>query len=424
MNKLKILHLSTSNEQGGAFIAMQRLHVAMRKAGMDSNVLVLRKHGEYPNTVQVSKIKFIFISLITQLQKKWRQRWFGKTKDEYGLFSYAKYGEDVSHYEVFKQADVVYIHWVSGFLSLRSMNRILKTGKRVVIFLHDMWHITGGCHYSFECNKYETLCNCCQMFKRNKYKDCSYKQFKKKLRMFAKHGNVLFCTPSSWLTECTSKSPFAQNKKVIHITYPLDTSIFKPIDKQCARYALNLPIDKKFICFGAADGTDSPYKGWRYMEEALKIFKKNVNLDAEVLIFGSEYSQAIANKVPFPVHFTGRLYDYYSLALTYSAVDVYVTPTLADNLPQTCLEAMACGIPIVGFNVGGIPDMVEHAKTGYLAQYKDSSDLAAGIKYVLTHESYEHLSRNAVNKVHDLAEEVKIASLHKALLLELKSIFS
>jgi glycosyltransferase involved in cell wall biosynthesis len=105
-------------------------------------------------------------------------------------------------------------------------------------------------------------------------------------------------------------------------------------------------------------------------------------LKIEIIIFGSNYSREIADSIPFPVHFLGRLYDDYSLVIAYNCMDVFVIPSLAENFPKTILESLSSNTPVIGFNVGGIPDMVnEH--TGYLAEYKNSEDLAKGISLVL-----------------------------------------
>jgi glycosyltransferase involved in cell wall biosynthesis len=408
-HSMKILHLSTS-DVGGAGIAASRIHLAMKKSQLDSNMLVLYKQGDDPDIQCVKGLGKLYPRLGEELRKRIDKR----VRSEYGMFSYAKYGMDVTDYDVFNQADIIYIHWVHGssFLSLSNIDQILKTKKQIVIFLHDMWYITGGCHYSFDCNKYQTECNHCQMLTTNKYKDISYKQFKKKAHIFAKYDNLSFVTASKWMTECVKKSALATNKKVACIPYPLNLSIFKPHDKQFSRTIFNLPPDKKIVCFGAILAISNSYKGWSYLEIALKKLKERDINDIEVLIFGSCFNQAIVDQIPFPVHFSGHLHDAYSLSLIYNAVDVYVTPTLAEAFGQTCLESMACGTPVVGFNVGGIPDMIEHKKNGYLARYKDSDDLANGIEYVLDSDNYKDLSKQAVRKVHDLSSESVITELH------------
>lgn len=411
---MKILHISTQDAQLGAPIATNRLHKAMRKAGVDSRMFVLHKMGQDKNVFQVSKLdEKVFAVLKNYITKKIT----GKTKHEYGLFSCAKLGVNAISYEVVAEADIIYIHWTSSsFLSLSGIEKIIKTGKPVVAVLHDMWHITGGCHHSFDCEKYRTHCHNCQMLMTDKYKDVAYKQFKRKLKMFAKYENISFIAPSQWLIGCVQNSPFAKNKKTKCIPNAIDTTLFRPIDRAIARKILNLPAEKKLICFGAESGQKNPYKGWHYLEKALQNLKRDGEKDIETIIFGSESCQETANKIPFPVHFFGRLHDTYSLMLLYNAVDAFVTPSLADNFPLTCLESLSCGTPVVGFNVGGIPDMIEHRKNGYLAEYKNSEDLAEGIKYILFAGEYETLSQNARDKAISLSSEEKIVEQHIHLL--------
>ena len=83
--------------------------------------------------------------------------------------------------------------------------------------------------------------------------------------------------------------------------------------------------------------------------------------------------------------------------MIYNAADVFLLPSLSENLPNTIMEAMACGTPCVGFEVGGIPEMIDHKQNGYVARYKDAADLAEGIRYVL--DNREELGRNAREKV-------------------------
>jgi glycosyltransferase involved in cell wall biosynthesis len=156
------------------------------------------------------------------------------------------------------------------------------------------------------------------------------------------------------------------------------------------------------------------------MEAALQLLnQKNID-DIEGVIFGSNFNQEIVNKIPFPVHFVGHLNDEYSMALLYNSVDVYVTPSLAEAFGQTCLEAMACGIPVVGFNVGGIPDMIEHEKNGYLAEYKNSNDLANGVDHVLCKWNYKQISQHAIEKVNNYFSEQSVISQHIRLLNTIK----
>jgi len=415
---MKILHLSTYDIAGGAAIAASRIHRAMKKADLDSQMLVLSKSSHDNLILSVSKFER---KLYTPLRNRLESKLKGQIKQEYGWFSYAKCGVDISGFEAFKQADIVYIHWVqASFISLSGIEKIIKSGKRIVFFLHDMWHITGGCHHSFECNKYKTCCNSCQMFASRKLKDISYIQFERKRKIFEKYNNISFISPSQWLTQCIRESPFSINKPVARIPVPLDFSVYKPLNKDVARDIFNLPHDKKLVCFGADGGAANPYKGWSYMEKTLQNLKHDNEKNIEAVIFGSYLNQKIVNSVPFPVHFMGRLHDAFSLAVLYSAVDVYVSPTLADNFPQICLESLACGTPVVGFNIGGVPDMVDHMKNGYLAVYKNSEDFADGIRYILNADNYEELSQNARSKAISLSSETIVIEQHMSFLKSLK----
>ena len=155
------------------------------------------------------------------------------------------------------------------------------------------------------------------------------------------------------------------------------------MDKAAARQVLNIDADETVITFGAVT-VNSPYKGWVYLLKALELLKQDNSLsNVTVLIFGSGYNKEIAEVLPFKTRFMGFLSDEYSISLVYNASDVFVVPSVADNLPTTVLESLSCGTPVVGFNVGGIPDMISHRENGYLANYKDAADITKGILYCI-----------------------------------------
>jgi glycosyltransferase involved in cell wall biosynthesis len=246
-----------------------------------------------------------------------------------------------------------------------------------------MWTFTGGCHYSFTCNKYKTECNNCQFFPKDKVKDLAYKEFHKKQKLFPKYDNLYFVSPSKWLYNCTNEATLTKDKPSYHIPNFLDDKMFKPFDKKVAKRILNIDENEIVIAFGAI-AIDSPYKGWKYLQEALEILSEDENYkNIHILIFGSGYNKEVANRVPFKTKFAGFLTSEYATTLMYNAADIFVAPSLADNLPYTILESEYCGTPVVAFNTGGIPDLIEHKENGYLANYKDAKDLAVGIKYCL-----------------------------------------
>ena len=168
-----------------------------------------------------------------------------------------------------------------------------------------------------------------------------------------------------------------------HIPNILDTRVFKSVDKRFARKVLGLPEEGIIVSFGAFF-LSSAYKGWLELSRALQKLKKLwPQENITVLVFGGGFNSKIAEQIPFTTRFMGFLKDEYSTVLIYNSTDVFVTPSLADNFPTTVLESLACGTSVVGFNIGGIPDMIQHKENGYLAEYKNADDLAAGIKYCI-----------------------------------------
>lgn len=208
----------------------------------------------------------------------------------------------------------------------------------------------------------------------------------------------------------------------------LDIDIFKPIGKLPARNILSLSKNtknKRIILFGAISATANKLKGFKYLKEAISKLEKMKAFDKGELclvIFGASHSRDI-EKIPFQVEFLGRLYDDFSLALSYSAADIFIIPSHQDNLPNTVMESLSCGTPVVGFNIGGISEMIEHQVNGYLSEYKSSESLAEGIKWILEDENRAFKLREAARKkaVEKYSLEIqakRYVSLYKKLLNE------
>lgn len=374
---MKILHLSTYDKNGGAGIAAGRLNQVMIDAGIDSRMLVLCKKSQEDNVYGLqgawNKIKNAVLSYLSLAFKD-------KVLKVPFYHSLGLVGFDVSKMECVRDANIIYIHWVNdNFLSLNNLSQIIALGKPIVFFMHDMWLLTGGCHHSFECQKYQKHCCDCPNIPNTFFSDLSSWVFARKKKKLLS-DNVFVQAPSRWLVECVCKSALFGNVVVENIPNTFNEKIFKPVNKEFARMMLNLPSKKKLILFGANGGHTNPYKGWRYLMEALQ--KSDLG-DVEVVVFGSKLDKTSMPEIPYRLHSIGALCDEYSLSLLYNAVDVFITPSLADNFPNTILESLACTTPVVAFNVGGIPDLVKHYETGYLAKYKDASDLADGIGWCL-----------------------------------------
>ena len=344
---------------------------------------------------------------VASLSKSWRLKskflwergviWLNNGMNKKGIFQVdiANAGTDITKMPEFNQADVIHLHWVNqGFLSLKDLERILASGKPVVMTLHDQWYFTGICHYSSNCEKYKTQCEKCPMVKGPGI-DLARRVFDRKRSMY-KGRNLTFVGCSRWMADLARQSALTQGHTVINIPNAIDTDVFAPMDKALARKKHNLPADKKLILFGAQRITD-PRKGFDYLVEAcehISMHHPTLPEQLGVVVLGGD-AESVKSALPLPVYPVDYLSNEAEIAELYNAVDLFVTPSLQDNLPNTIVEAMSCGVPCVGFNVGGIPEMISHKQDGYIADYCDSIDFAQGISWCLNESRHPSLCKAA-----------------------------
>lgn len=376
---MKVVHLQYHSESAGK--QALRLHQAFLDNGIESTVLSLYGEQSHENRVSALGRKARIVSTVDSKLQNYLVR---KSDKQLGLFSYPILGTDVSAHQYVVEADVIYIHWVLfGFLNISNLRKLAQLNKPIVFFMHDMWTITGGCHYSFDCERYSAGCGFCPLLSSNKKNDMSSALFRKKMKLFAAYSNLFFVTPSKWLYECAKQSLLTKDKPLFLIPNLVDNRIFKSFDSHIAKDLLDLDRNEIVIAFGAVS-VGSPYKGWSYLQKALDILRtRAVAEDITVLIFGSGYNKEIADSIPFKTKFMGYMKDDYSMNLIYNAADVFVAPSLAETFGLVVLEALSCGTAVVAFDVGGIPDLIMHKENGYLAKYKDPEDLAEGIEFCI-----------------------------------------
>jgi glycosyltransferase involved in cell wall biosynthesis len=313
--------------------------------------------------------------------------------------SIANTGADISKHPLVKSADIIHIHWINqGFLSLRDIKKLTNTGKPVVWTMHDLWTGTGICHYPCDCEKYKNKCQDCFLLSRYFPLDLARQTLVKKEK--ANLHSICYVGCSLWIAEKAKQSSLLKNAKITSISNPINTGIFYYRDKLSARKKFGLPENKKLLLFSAAKISDTR-KGGIYFQKACNLiceadleWKNNV----EIILMGSgdeKFLSGIKMKVNMLSYVSGDE----NIAAIYAAADVFVIPSLEDNLPNTIMEAMACGIPCVGFNTGGIPEMIDHKKNGYVAKYQNAEDLAAGIEWVLNNTVAMNLPEACIKKV-------------------------
>ena len=382
---MKVLLVSTSDLAGGGAIAAYRLMEALNKNGVKAKMLVRDKQSSSVTVAQVGTIIPKVMERLHIMSYLKGKLWEADTAD---------FGIDITRTEEYKEADIIHLHWVNqGMISLSCLKRMMKDGKKIVWTLHDEWPYLGICHYRGECQ--ETECRKCPLLPGN----IAHKRYLKKQELYKK-GNITFVGCSQWITERAQQA--LPETKVVHINNCIPHNIFRHIDQQEARKKLGLPLDKKIILFCSQNLNDER-KGFAYLQQALN----------QLTIHNSQF---IIKDSPSPLGDTegglstvciGKGGRYISspeeMATMYAAADVFVIPSLQDNLPNTIAEAMSCGTPCVGFNVGGIPEMIDHQQNGYVAKYKDVTDLAEGICYVLSHDMREaalHKASSAYGETH------------------------
>jgi glycosyltransferase involved in cell wall biosynthesis len=258
----------------------------------------------------------------------------------------------------------------------------------IVWTLHDMNTFTGGCHYDANCGRYKTGCGECPALDSESPNDLSRAIFKRKAAIFDRLSpeRLRIVTPSRWLADAARGSELLKKFSCEVIPYGLDLDVYKPMDRTLCRQELKIPVDAKVVLF-VADSNQNKRKGFSLLTEALAQIA-----DIQGLVLASIGGASNSMSASIPYISLGQLQDDKSIAAAYSAADVMVIPSLQDNLPNTVLEAMACGTPAVGFDVGGIPDMIQNGVTGFLAPLRDVNGLAGAVRLALSDENRGQLA--------------------------------
>ena len=398
---MRILHINKSDAVGGASVAATRLVESLNKSGVDAKMLVAEKKTNLPcvETITSSQYNKIRAWLYHKLEIS-RFIPHGKSNTLKHSYSIGEYGFDISKHPAVKEADIIHLHWFGeGFVSLKGLDKILKLGKPVVWTLHNMWSFTGGCLYSGECKRFTENCGLCKYLMDSASDDISFAQHNCKKQIYS-NSRFFPVACSNWLAKIAEQSTLLKGKHVISIPNLIDIDSFKPINRIEVRERLNLPKDKKLILFGAADVSD-PRKGMPHLFFALKLLAKRKYKDnMELIVFGKA-PETLANELPFPVRIMNYISSPEVLVDLYNAADVFVLPSLEDNLPNTVMEALSCGLPVAAFRVGGVPEMITHGYSGYLTPPSDGTGLAEGIEYLLEKSESRNCRAIAREKVEE-----------------------
>lgn len=387
---MRILIVNTSDLNGGAARAAYRLHKALLSKNIDSQMIVqVKSSDDYTVKYNFSKVQNVFNKFRPILDSV-----PVRCYDNKALFSpsWIPSREIVDRINELAP-DIVHLHWItSGMIRIEDLVRIQAP---IVWSLHDMWAFTGGCHYDEYCGRYKNVCGECVVLSSNNKNDISRKNFYRKQKTYSKIPNMTVIGLSKWMKISAQESALFRDKKIVNLPNPIDTKVFKPFDKISSRELWDLPVEKKLVLFGAMGATTDVRKGFNELSVSLKMLNRE---DLEFVVFGATLPSDPPN-LGCKVHYMGSLSDDVSLITLYSAVDLMVVPSLQENLSNAIVESLACGTPVVGFDIGGNSDLINHKFNGYLAQPFDSADLAKGIEWGIDNNNCNQLGENSRDKM-------------------------
>ena len=396
---MRVLIVNTSEQTGGAAVAARRLLLALGANGVKARMLVRNKQSQLLTVSALPCQRYAHWLFLWERITIWLRLHLRRQH----LFDIdtGRCGTDITRLPEFQEADVIHLHWVNqAMLSLDGIRHILDSGKPVVWTMHDVWPATAICHLTLDCRRFEQQCQYCRLLPGGGgRRDLAERTWRRKQRML-EHRRVSFVACSEWLAGEARRSALLAGQHVTSIPNPIDTQLFKSGDRQQARQLLGLPPEGPVILFVSQRATN-PYKGMSYLVEACQLLAAQHPQWASqvtVAILGGQ-AEELAKFLPMPSRALGYIADEERIVAAYQAADVFVLPSLSENLPNTIMEAMACGAPSVAFRVGGIPEEIDHRQNGYVADYQSSTDLAQGIRWALCEADRNSVRKACLQKV-------------------------
>ena len=373
---LKVVHLVAGHELGGAVRAALSLHHELKKAEIDSKILLQFGNSNSMDIEVIDKIKLNDVIRRLRYIKDQTPFRLHRNRKKY-IFSPGIFGMNLSDHNLIKNADVVHLNWITnGYVDLRTF-RLFK--KPIVWTLHDMWPFTGGCHYSLSCSNFKTGCGNCPHLGSKKLNDLSRWLVKRKKNFY--QVPITPVAVSSWLKKSAEESFLLSDNKIELIHNGVNTALFKPKEIELVRNKLNLSHQKKIIL---VDGQCTKHI-WKGRNE-LQICLENLKNEGLLLLFFGDTDESFINKIGIDSRNLSRIANDKMLCDVYNSADIFLTSTIQEAFGKTIIEAMACATPVVCFDATGPADIIEHQTNGYAATAFEPIDLANGVKWVLSDE--------------------------------------
>ena len=373
---MRILHVATS-DGGGAGRAAYRLHQGLLRLGHDSRMMVRTRVNEDETVIPWHPLH-ARISAALGRRLECLIGHLGRAEDAPWWVGLMPGFLPTTIHRL--EPDIVHLHWVcNGFLGVGEVASIKAP---LVWSFHDLGVLTEG--YAYLDSMLPAWCaeGFPQKIDGRSRSRFGHWCWDRRKRLWA-GKEIHAVAPSRWMAESAAASELFQNRRISHIPYGLDTEVFRPQDKTALRRELGLPLESRLILFGAANADGDPRKGGDLLIEALSCLRHAGTAESvEVVVFGGE-RDGPSTVHDFKCHRLGNLSDDRKLSSVYAACDVFIAPSREDNLPNTVLESLACGTPVVAFAIGGMPDMILPGKTGYLAEPFSGESIASAIRQAL-----------------------------------------
>ncbi len=361
---MRVCHLNTFVVRGGAARAMYRIHRGLLKQGVDSIVYTPNK------TIDDARV-FRHLPKRTYLQKVINRIRYFKTEHDFNRYRKTRpngvelFSDDRTYHwrDLERQlppADLYQLNWIAQFVDLGSFMSMVR--KPIVWRLSDMYAITGGCHYAMGCDAYKDVCGRCPQLGSLVEHDLAYASWERKARAYSFRTLADFhiVAPSRWLQKQVERSGLLGKFPVHHIPSGIDTDVFRPIPTDGLRESLGLsPLDQ--VILFVAEGVTNQRKGFHFLTQAIQSLTDSPNLVA--LTMGANSPQI---QLPFRHIHAGAIGSDGLMAALYNAADLTIVPSIEENFPSVGLESIACGTPVIGFDSGGIPEIVRPEETGWL----------------------------------------------------------
>jgi glycosyltransferase involved in cell wall biosynthesis len=361
-----ILHVNTVDSVGGAAKIASWINNELNSQGYNSKILV--------------KIAFSNDNSVNVLKEEdsIKQKLLLKLQDNKGWLDFFHVASlNIKNLDLYKECNILHLHNIhGGYFSPFALPE-LSSLKPTIWTLHDEQSITGHCSFAFDCERWLTGCGKCENLKYypDIKKDTTNFLWQTKKNIY-EHSNLTIVCPSNWLKQRIEKS-ILKNQDIRLIYNGINEKIFTNTDKQIARQKLNLPHDKKILLFSANGSIKNPQKGGEYLIQTYETLSSCTDI-LFVNIGGQAADNNQENWLDIPY-----ITEEETLALYYSASDLFIYPSLADSFGLVVAESLSCGTPVIAFKTGGIPEIVDHLKTGYIAEQKNSKDFINGIKLFL-----------------------------------------